>query len=134
MCSDFLMSTYGISWLGLSLLVLDFIHLGFLLPMHSLCRFGSSLLVSGLSRLGSSMFVLDFIHLGFFMSLQAFIQSDPVLLVYGIACLDSSTFALDLVHIDSSTLLHGHARCALLCSPMDLHGWTFSCRSWTLVR
>ena len=55
---------YGMSRLGLAVLVLDLIHLDFTASMRLYTRFGPALLTFGMSCPGSSLFVLDLVTVG----------------------------------------------------------------------
>ena len=63
---------YGLSRLGSSLSVLDFLLLGSSLSLRTFGRVGAHISVYGMTRIGSSMSVLDYVCLGSMLSLRSF--------------------------------------------------------------
>lgn len=104
------MSIFGLSSLGSSLSVLDFVNVGSALSLRAFCKFGSSMSVYGLQRLGSSLSVLDFVHLGSALSLRSFCKLGSTLSVFGLTRLGSSLSVLDFVSIGSAMSLRNFFR------------------------
>mmetsp|Transcript_440 Transcript_440/g.292 ORF Transcript_440/g.292 Transcript_440/m.292 type:complete len:92 (-) Transcript_440:11-286(-) len=68
------MTVYGLTRLGASLSVLDFVHCGATLSLRSVLRLGSSLSVYGMARLGASVSLLDYLHLGSALAVRSFMR------------------------------------------------------------
>ena len=119
----FMLPLHGSACLGLVLLVLDFLHMGFFaflqafgrgdlmlsvlgltrlefvssLPVIDYTHLGSLTLLRGPAYMGLAPSVLDFLHLELLLSLRSFGQTGLPLSLAGVARLDLSLLALDAV-------------------------------------
>lgn len=101
---DLTMSLYGMSCMT-SVLVLDFVTLGFFLLLRSSLRLELMLLVVGISQLGSSLLTLDPLNPELTLFMRSFAWLGSVPLVFGVSYPESFSLAPDYVCSDSFLLL-----------------------------
>lgn len=104
-----LLFAYGMARVESLLPILNFVHLGFMLTLHTSIHVGSTSSAFGITCPESSLFLLNSAYTGSPLMPQTYLRADFSLLMYGMAHLGLATAALDLVSFASTPPLHSFA-------------------------